>query len=388
MNRIADMITALVKSAVTQTEFDKEAFAPITDADIEALLSLSSRHSLAHIIGFALKNNNLLTESDASEKFEKKMFTAVLAHEKMQWEYDRICNTLEENGIAYMPLKGAVIRKYYPEPWMRNSCDIDILVHEKDIENAVNVLHSKLDYTVGEKAYHDVSLFSENHVHLELHFNILENTENIDKALLRVWDYSIPSDNRNQKFAYFQTNEYLLFHNIAHMTYHFLNGGCGIRPFVDIYLMISELEYDDSVVRELCKECGIETFYNRILDLIAVWFSGKSHNRTTEMMEKYIFQGGVFGTLGNSVAVGQATKGGRLKYILHRVFMPYDELIHLYPNLAKGKWLLPFYEICRWFRLVFMGGIGRSVAEIKTSQRLDSRKANYISDLLSDLGLE
>ena len=35
--------------------------------------------------------------------------------------------------IPFLPLKGSVIRQYYPEPWMRTSCDIDILVDfEKD----------------------------------------------------------------------------------------------------------------------------------------------------------------------------------------------------------------------------------------------------------------
>ncbi|MBO4954226.1 MAG: nucleotidyltransferase family protein, partial [Clostridia bacterium] len=36
--------------------------------------------------------------------------------------------------IDFMPLKGAVIRQYYPEPWMRTSCDIDIHVKKDRLE--------------------------------------------------------------------------------------------------------------------------------------------------------------------------------------------------------------------------------------------------------------
>ena len=35
------------------------------------------------------------------------------------------------------------------------------------------------------------------------------------------------------------TPEYLIFHNVAHMSYHFSHGGLGVRPYIDLYLLRS-----------------------------------------------------------------------------------------------------------------------------------------------------
>ena len=53
---------------------------------------------------------------------------------------------------------------------MRISCDIDILVHENDLERATNHLINNLGYSYDGKGAHDVSLFLDKRVHLELHY--------------------------------------------------------------------------------------------------------------------------------------------------------------------------------------------------------------------------
>ena len=63
----------------------------------------------------------------------------------------------------------------------------------------------------------------------------MENIEKLDRALERVWDYASPiADGRMEHRL---TNEYLVFHVLAHMAAHFINGGCGVKPFVDLYLL-------------------------------------------------------------------------------------------------------------------------------------------------------
>ena len=103
------------------------------------------------------------------------------------------------------------------------------------------VLHSlsaleKEGFSVdSEKNYHDISLFSPDNVHLELHFSIKEAQDNIDGLLSKVWDYCVPTENSSYRYKF--TSEYFIFHQTAHMSYHFLNGGCGIKPFIDLFLL-------------------------------------------------------------------------------------------------------------------------------------------------------
>ena len=79
---------------------------------------------------------------------------------------------------------------------MRTSCDIDILVHEKDLRSAISCLVENLKYTEHEQNSHDVSLFSSSGVHLELHYDLVEEGwANSSNAILqKVWDYVSPKN--------------------------------------------------------------------------------------------------------------------------------------------------------------------------------------------------
>ncbi len=385
MSRIVNLMLALIKSEITETSLDIAEFAPITEKDLKLLYALSSKHTLDHIVGYALKKNHLLADDEFSKQFQKKLLISAFQYEKMTATLQQLSEVFNAEKISFIPLKGSRIRQYYPEPFLRNSCDIDILIHEEELNRAVRVLHEQLGYTIGEKGYHDISLFSKNGVHLELHFNIQENMDNIDNLLKQVWKFSHPVS--EGVFEYQQNDAYFVFHNIAHIAYHFTNGGCGIRMFMDIYVLRKALNYDEKSVEDFCSQCGILEFYHHILDLISVWFENKEHTKTTKKMQDYILQSGIFGTRENSIAVQQSKSGSKVKYILQRIFMPYRDLKILYPKLEKYKWLLPFYEVCRWCRTIWKGRLKSSVDGLKVSGKMEDSKAKEIQEILEEVGL-
>ncbi len=57
-----------------------------------------------------------------------------------------------------MPLKGSVIRNMYPEPWMRTSCDIDILVEKSSLDVAKKAVQA-IGFEYKGMGSHDISLF-------------------------------------------------------------------------------------------------------------------------------------------------------------------------------------------------------------------------------------
>ncbi|MBO5136588.1 MAG: nucleotidyltransferase family protein [Clostridia bacterium] len=60
---------------------------------------------------------------------------------------------------------------------MRTSCDIDILIHEEDIEKAKSILINEYGYTDHRKGTQDVSLFSPKGIHLELYYDLIADGE-------------------------------------------------------------------------------------------------------------------------------------------------------------------------------------------------------------------
>ena len=384
MRKVEDILFALLYSEISNKSAESIKN-QITPEIMGELLELSKRHDLSHIVANSLAKLGLLGDDETSKKFQTNRFSAVLRYAKTHQELESISTVLEKNKVAFIPLKGAVISKLYPEPWMRTSCDIDILVKEEDLDRAIDALKSGLGYEgSGERNYHDVDLRSKNGVHLELHYNILEKMENIDKLLAKVWDY-VQLD--RGEYCYAQIKEYLVFHVVAHTSYHFVNGGCGIKPFIDLYLL-RKSGYNETSVREFCESCGILEFYDKLFELVDVWFGENPHTDVTTQMEEYVLTGGVYGTIENKLAVKQTEKGGKAKYLRSRIFVPSSVIKEYYPIAEKHPWLVPFMQVRRWFRIIFCGGAKRSMQEISISQNVTKEQTNKIDYLLTNLGLK
>lgn len=384
--QVINAMFALIRKVVCGAEVSEEIKGTIIPEILPQLYALSKSHDMAHIVAQGLSDLGLIGKGEVSAKFQKQQMLAVYRYQKINYELEQICGTLEAAKIPFIPLKGSVIRKYYPEPWMRTSCDIDVLVHEDDLENAINQLQTELHYKIdGKRNYHDISMFSEGGIHLELHFNIQEDMENLDKVLSRVWEYTFLDENM---VRHSQTNEFLLFHQIAHASYHFVSGGCGVRPLLDAWLLRARLTYNEQKVIDLCTECGIAEFYSEMIKLSEVWFSERNFDRLTKQMSNYILKAGVYGNIENKIAVKQNQKGGKMKYVLSRIWIPYDSLKNYYPILQTRKWLFPFMQIRRWFRLTFKASAKNAMRELNINRTMSQEQIAETADLLQKLGLD
>lgn len=307
---------------------------------------------------------------------------SVYRNEQMKYAFAQICDIFDQASIPYIPLKGSVIRPYYPQESMRMSCDIDILVKEENLEETIDTLVRK-GFKRGDKNYHDVSLFSEAGVHLELHFNIQENIDKLDAVLKDAWQYAKLTDGSRHKF----TDDFFVFHMFAHMSYHFLSGGCGIKSLMDIWIMEHKMGITYECARELLEKAGIYRFATEISNLAEVCFSDNPKDDFSNMLLSYIFSGGVYGTSQNRVAVQQQKQGGKLKYALSKIFIPYDVIKFHYPILQKHRWLTPIMEVRRWGKLIFCGHLKRTVKELKYNSTISEDAAAETRTLLKNVGL-
>ena len=102
-----------------------------------------------------------------------------------------------------------------------------------------------------------------------------------------VWTYTDKVD----QYEFRENNEYFAFHHIAHMAFHFLRGGCGIRPFIDLWLMRKKQYYNENGLIDLLAKCELKPFYDSVCALTDVWFENKEHTELTQKMSEYIFSG-------------------------------------------------------------------------------------------------
>ncbi len=385
MEQTFQFLLALIRYDLFQTPLSD--LPPLTEERLEQLYRLADKHDLAHLAGDALYKNKLLPkDSPAAAKFQKAQVVALYRYTRMEHERARIYEVLERTRIPFVPLKGLIIRPFYPQPQLRTSCDLDILIHREDLSKAIELLESELNYTSEELAMlHDISLFSPSGVHLELHYSLDSPYDFLNGSLAEVWDYCSPIS--EDGYEHHQSPEFFMLHQVAHMATHFLDGGCGIRPLADLALLQSKLSYDETVLTALCQACGTDVFYEQIKQLSDVWFGNGLHNDVTQEMERFILIGGVYGSAQNNMEVRQQKHKSNFRYIMSRIFMPYRQLKQQYPILKKHKWLFPVLSVRRWFNLLLPSRRKRALGELASSSEHFENAQNHVSKLLSDLGL-
>lgn len=381
-----DKLISLYFDLLRYSVFDKSACdkykEKLNENEINALFRLGKKHDVAHLIAYAIDSCGLVDkEQPIHSVLQKEYMLAVYRNTKMRVEYENICTTLREACIPFIPLKGSVIRKYYPEPWMRTSCDIDILVHASDTDIAASELISKLGFERGERGTHDISLYSKSGVHLELHFNLNEPVGKCYDTLEKIWEYSSPAEDGD--YLYQIRGDAFYFYHVAHMAKHFMNGGCGIRPFIDLVILCRNTDVCSS--EALLEAEGLSKFNEAVRRLAGAWFLDLPHDGTTLKMQNYVLSGGVYGNIDNKVRIHSGKRGGKFRYILSRIFMPYSQLKVYYPVLQRCPILTPIFQVVRWFKFIFKKK--KSTEEIKASSSLSSAESRAMAEFLDEIGL-
>ncbi len=337
----------------------------------EQVVKLALKHQLSHLVFHAYAKSG-------EKKYNPYLYRNILVVEQQKNALDKIRKSFSENKIPFLPLKGSVLRSLYPEDWMRNSCDIDVLVKREDLETAGRIL-SSLGYAKHTVSGHDVS-YHTGAVRIELHFALIEDYRypQISAVLEKVWDEA----QQVGDFEYVMRDEMLYLFHIAHMMKHFENGGCGVRPFMDLWLLHHKKAFDRERRERLLRQCGILRFSAVMERLADAWFS-EANADGLEQLEAFVFDGEAYGTVENRVAVKKQKRGGSVAYLRSRIFVPYARLKEQYPILQKKKYLLPFYQVVRWTKM--WRRKGRYVQELKESVSVTTDKK--VNELLKSLGL-
>ena len=352
MERTTEILIALIGNEVCGRQVE---LPPDFTSDEQLIIDLfvkANEHDFTHIIASNLNKRKLLSGS-AAQAYMAQLYSALFRNEKMNYAFENVCKALEERQIPYIPLKGAVLRSLYPEPWMRSSVDVDILVREQDLNAAADIIKERLGYRQSTSTNHDITLTPDGNILIELHFRLIEEEHKIAsiKILDDVWDYAKPVSENS--FRYELCAPFFYFYHISHMAKHVVQGGCGIRPFLDLWLMNRHCDYTEEETRNLLRKGSMLKFAESAERLSEVWFSGAEHTDLTRVLQDYIVKGGMFGTDETKMLSNQQHHGGKIKHILRRIFVSYRDLAYTYPIIKKYRFLTPFCEICRLFSLLF-----------------------------------
>lgn len=385
MEKINNMMLSLLRAEVCGIETD---ITELEKGEAEALYDISKKHDLVHIISYALEKRELLPNSPISEKFKNEHIMAFFRHQKLVFELERLCKAFEEAGIEHIPLKGAVMRDYYPESWFRTSCDIDVLVKKEQLEKAEEVLKKQLGAKKDGESRHDIAYFTDNKIKIELHFSLVADNKNykFEAELLKVWDYAKPASGWKYRCV-LEDEMFYLFH-IAHIAVHFKEGGCGIKPILDLFFLENKMEFDINKRNELIENSGLVKCCENSRALSRVWFGTDEETDITKRMGDFILSGGVYGSVANRIILQNELSKGKVRYLLSRIFLPYDRLKYQYPVIQARKWLYPLFTLVRWSRLIFVrGNTKRQLTELKYVNGVEGSVPDNMKNMLKDMDI-
>ena len=360
----------------------------VSEESLSAVVALARTHDVAHLLAEPLSALSLKKRDTAwGEAVYRAQMAAIYRQEQLAYTAEVLFSALEEAAVPYIPLKGAILRTLYPEEWMRTSCDIDVLVHEEDLGRAAKVLTESRGFIVEGQGSHDLSLFHENGVHVELHYTLREDhlSPAGARVLDTVWAHSTPDGEDSCRRVL--SDAFFYCYHVAHMAKHVELGGCGIRPILDLWLLDGVENADSSGREALLSEAGLTSFARAARALSRVWLDGEAHDDVTARLERFILTGGVYGTLENQIKATRKGQGGKLSFALGKIFLPYDRLKHQYPVIKRPRWLTPFFEVVRWLRILFGGRAADAARTLEANRKLNPDEVREVSQLLLDLGL-
>lgn len=384
MQAIEKLFFALLQSEVCGTPLPR-ALPSLSDADLRTLFRLADRQDLAHLLYDALVRNALLDEGNPAYKsFSKAQLLAVYRTEELTREEAFAKEELQKAGIACLSLKGAVMRHLYPEPWMRTGCDVDLLVPKAKAEEAEKILLATGRYRVYFRSPHDLSLATEKGTHIELHKTLSAKGEEsgLYSPLLDGISDAIDLDGESAL-----PDDLFYCYHVFHMATHIKIGGCGVRPFLDLWLLNHRLPENREERRARLAEIGLLPFAEKLEKLSEVWFSSAESDEFTETFSSFILAGGVYGSDANAAMIEKGQAGGKGRYRLHRIFLPYRELKEGYPVLKKHPILFPFVSVWRWGTALFHGRRRKLTETLAKGETAEQTLGISAESFWSQLGL-
>lgn len=344
-NAAQDLIY-LVACAVNGVKPDAER---CSQMDLDEVLLISRAHSLTTAAASALNQADMLPRPFREENF--KIIRRLLLYEI---EREKLLAEFENRGIWYMPLKGIILKNYYPKHAFREMSDNDILCDGSKMAEVKEIMDA-MNYSckMYGRSHHDVytkysAIMFEMHSSLVDEYRVpkfFEYYKNLQEKLIK---------DEGNNFGYHLSDEDFYVYNIGHTYKHYRMAGTGLRSLLDVYMFNKKAgaSLDREYVDAELKKLGIYSFERDIRRLAQKAFTLARLSRSERAELQFFIDSDCFGNPETALALdleNSDSKKAKRKYILNRIFISGTELKRKYPTVYRFRVLYPFLFVYRLF---------------------------------------
>ncbi len=350
----------------------------ITPANInwENILSLARKHNISALLYRTVSRlpKNLRPSQVLLDEWKEEAFHYGLHQFSQNQEESLILAEAKRQGILCVAFKGILLAELYPEPLMRTSRDVDILVALKDKDIMIKILEGQ-GYKLDKRDTSETVFTYEKYgvLSVELHISLWEEYIGKRRSLLEQLDLINPStfieitacDIPFHSLGY----EQHLIYQIYHIIKHFSLAGVGIRHLTDLTLYINRYYekinfpnfWDTMEILRYSVCCSY--FFKICVDCFGMRKEALGGSKTKinidfELLIEDIIDGGVFGNSSSErfharniikpyLNNQKKIELKKSKLVLGIIFPGSETIKSQYPYVKKNRILLPFAWIQR-----------------------------------------
>ena len=203
-----------------------------------------SKKDISLVVYYNLKKTSLLNliPSQINRKLERLFLSNTACNINHLENLAQLIQKLKQEKIPVIILKGAALcDTVYPHTGIRAFCDLDILIHKKDIPKVIKTL-KQLDYSISHThAQHHFSAFKKSGrtLPLEVHWNLVNDASPFQKyafklSLDKLWQEAVPLEISGAEALWLSPE-----HQLIYLSVHMLKEGYSNRKWLlDIYYLL------------------------------------------------------------------------------------------------------------------------------------------------------
>lgn len=283
-----------------------------------------------------------------------------------EYEIQSLLDAMEKDGIDCLPMKGWIMRDYYPDPLMRSMGDLDVLIKNLDSQKMQKWMEARGYKAVKvQQQFHDEYQKSP-YMYVELHRKLVDESglqqtevEKVRELTKNLWIEEDLADGK--KHIYQLRNEMFYIHYLLHFYKHFTSSGAGIRFLTDNYVFLKQKEktLDKKYLRQQLETLQLVAFAERIKQITYACFEGGTLTAQDILILEYLTGTGVHGS--QSIWEASYTLNQGEGSFIHnkrcsfwnRCFPPLTNMQNRYTKLYRWPFLLPAYYVIRIGRILF-----------------------------------
>lgn len=336
--------------------------------DLAGLFALARKHSVAAMVCMALEKTQAFEQAEPAVKQQwlEAKNKAVRKNMLLDAQRQILMAEMENAEIWHMPLKGSILKDWYPQYGMREMSDNDILFDETKREQVKDIfLRHGYSVHAYHESHHDV-YFKPPVYNFEMHTVLLSESDSKEPALRYkgIVEKLIPDEKKEYRFHF--TPEDFYVYALVHAYKHYSHSGTGIRTLADIYVMNRKIgpSMDWGYVEKETEAFGIEAYESSSRELAEKIFSDIPASQIELTPEERImllrYMGsGTYGSMGSGIhyrlrSMQADTKPitgfTKFRYCMARLFPGREWCKDNYPFVYRHPCLLPFFWIWRWLK--------------------------------------